>query len=54
MLLGGTNKSIEISWKPLGKKMVREIAELVYGEGEGEADGSYECTGTEWDSDEEE
>jgi len=54
MLLGGTNKSIDISWKPLGKKRVRGVGELIYGEGEGEAEGSYECSGAEWDSDEEE
>ena len=42
MLIGGSSKSIAISWKPLGKKTVREVLELTYGEG-GEAE-SYEVT----------
>ena len=42
VLIGGSSKSIAISWKPLGKKTVREVVQLTYGEG-GEAE-SYEVT----------
>ena len=42
VLIGDSSKSIAISWKPLGKKTVREVVELTYGEG-GEAE-SYEVT----------
>lgn len=42
VLIGGSSKSIAISWKPLGKKTVREVVELTYGEG-GKAE-SYKVT----------